>query len=100
MVGLSAGLCFLIGAISTLIFWIVIAHVIMSWLITFNIINMHNQFVFQLYTMLEKLLEPMLGPIRRILPNLGGLDLSPIVLLLGVQFLTIVISPYVCYASH
>ena len=96
MVGLAAGLCFLIGAISTLIFWIVIIHVIMSWLITFNIINMHNQFVFQIYTMLERLLEPMLGPIRRFLPNLGGLDLSPIVLILGVQFLTISISPYVC----
>jgi len=99
MVGLSAGLCFLLQSISSIIVWIVIIHVIMSWLITFNIINMHNQFVFQIYNMLERLLEPMLGPIRRILPNLGGLDLSPIVLLLGVQFFTKVTEPYVCYVG-
>ena len=99
MVGLSAGLCFLIGAISGLIFWIVIIHVIFSWLITFNIINMHNPFIYQIYTMLDRLLEPLLRPIRNFMPNLGGLDLSPIILLLGVQFTTIVISPYVCTPS-
>lgn len=99
MVGLSAGLCFLLQSISSIIVWIVIIHVIMSWLITFNIINMHNQFIFQIYNMLERLLEPMLGPIRRLLPNLGGIDLSPIVLLLGVQFFTKVTEPYICYAG-
>ncbi|MFT6071477.1 MAG: YggT family protein, partial [Alphaproteobacteria bacterium] len=59
-------LIFLIQAISKLIFWIVIGHVILSWLISFNIVNMNNQFVYQLYTNLDRLLEPMLKPIRSI----------------------------------
>jgi len=86
-----AALIFLIQAISKLIFWIVIGHVILSWLISFNIVNMNNQFVYQLYTNLDRLLEPMLKPIRSILPNMGGLDLSPILLLIGVQFLEILL---------
>ncbi|MFT6083189.1 MAG: YggT family protein [Alphaproteobacteria bacterium] len=84
-------LIFLIQAISKLIFWIVIGHVILSWLISFNIVNMNNQFVYQLYTNLDRLLEPMLKPIRSILPSMGGLDLSPILLLIGVQFMEILL---------
>jgi YggT family protein len=80
---------FLIHSICSLIWWIVIIHVVLSWLISFNIVNMHNQFIYQLYTNLDRLLEPMLRPIRRFLPNMGGLDLSPILLLIGVQFLEI-----------
>jgi YggT family protein len=86
-----AALIFLIQAISKLIFWIVIGHVILSWLISFNIVNMNNQFVYQLYTSLDRLLEPMLKPIRSFLPKMGGLDLSPIILLIGVQFLEILL---------
>lgn len=86
-----AAIIFLIHALSQLIFWIVIGHVILSWLISFNVLNMNNQFVYQLYTNLDRLLEPMLRPIRKILPNMGGLDLSPIILLIGVQFLEILL---------
>ena len=94
--GMSA-LCFLVNAIVNIIFYIILANVILSWLLAFDIINRHNRFVFQVYDSLEKALAPLLNPIRRIMPNLGGLDLSPIVLLLGLQFLQILFVSNVCY---
>ncbi|MBC8036081.1 MAG: YggT family protein [Rhizobiales bacterium] len=68
-------------------FWIIIATVIMSWLIAFNVINGSNPYVRQVGYALRRLTEPLLGPIRRILPDLGGIDISPIVLLLALYFL-------------
>jgi len=67
--------------------WVVIASVILSWLTAFNVINTHNRFVYMIGTFVYRLTEPALRPIRGILPNLGGLDLSPLVLLLGLVFL-------------
>lgn len=61
--------------------------VILSWLLAFNVINNSNQFVRGLYTGLGNLIEPALRPIRRILPDLGGLDISPIILFLGLMFI-------------
>ena len=90
-------LCFLVQAISQLIWFVIIVHVIMSWLITFNIVNMNNKFVYQLFVGLDGLLMPLLAPIRRFLPNLGGLDISPIILLIAVGFVERLITPYVCY---
>lgn len=66
---------------------VIFAMVIMSWLIAFNVVNLHNNFVAQLWYILNRLTEPLLAPIRRILPNMGGIDLSPIALLLAVYFL-------------
>jgi YggT family protein len=62
--------------------WIVIAQVIMSWLISFGVINTHNRLVAQIGEVLYRLTEPALRPIRRLIPDLGGIDVSPIVLLL------------------
>lgn len=73
------------------VWFIVIAHVIMSWLINFNVLNRNQPLVWQIWTGLERLLEPLYGPIRRILPNMGGLDLSPIVLLIALYALRIVL---------
>ena len=67
--------------------FIVFAMVIMSWLISFNVINRHNQVVDMIWRMVVSLTEPVLGPIRRMLPSMGGLDVSPLVLLFGVFFL-------------
>jgi YggT family protein len=67
--------------------WVVIASVILSWLTAFNVINTHNRFVYMLGTFIYRLTEPALRPIRGVLPNLGGLDLSPLVLILGLVFL-------------
>jgi len=67
--------------------WIVIAAVIVSWLVAFNVINSHNNFVRGLLRALAALTEPVFRPIRRILPPMGGLDLSPIVVFVLIWFL-------------
>ncbi|MEM0906454.1 MAG: YggT family protein [Pseudomonadota bacterium] len=71
--------------------WIVIASAIFSWLYAFNVVNTRNQFIGAIGNALYRLTEPALRPIRRFLPDLGGLDLSPLVLLLGLYFLQILI---------
>jgi YggT family protein len=64
-----------------------IASAVLSWLIAFNVVNTRNQFVAMLADALFRLTEPALAPIRRVLPNFGGLDLSPVVLILLLFFL-------------
>ena len=70
-----------------LYFWMILIQVVMSWLVAFNVINTQNRFVYMVGDFLHKVTEPALGPIRRILPNLGGIDLSPVVLILLLIFL-------------
>jgi YggT family protein len=67
--------------------WCLIIFVIMSWLIAFNVVNTYNKFVFQVNDFLYKITEPALRPIRRIVPNLGGVDISPVILILVIWFL-------------
>ena len=74
--------------------WIIIIMVVMSWLLAFNVINKSNSFVRQVNYALFRLTEPLLAPIRRILPDLGGLDLSPMILLLGLLFLQRLVIQY------
>lgn len=64
-----------------IVWWIVLAHVIMSWLIGFNVLNRNQPLVWNIWTGLNRVLEPIYGPIRRVLPDMGGLDLSPLVLI-------------------
>ena len=66
--------------------WIVIAGAIMSWLVAFGVVNVSNKFIRMVVDVLYRLTEPVLRPIRNILPNLGGVDLSPIVLVLLLLF--------------
>lgn len=74
--------------------WILIASAIISWLVAFNVINVRNDFVRMVWDFLYRVTEPALRPIRNILPNLGGIDISPIILLLGIFFLQSVIARY------
>ncbi|MBD0414001.1 YggT family protein [Oryzicola mucosus] len=67
--------------------WILIASAIFSWLYAFNVVNPRNQFVGMIGNMLYRLTEPVLRPIRNMLPNLGGIDISPIVVLLIIFFI-------------
>ena len=67
--------------------WIVIAAVIFSWLFAFNVVNSRNQFVGMVAQFLHQATEPVLGPIRRFMPGLGTIDISPIVLLIVIYFL-------------
>jgi len=71
-----------ISTLITLYIWIIIAGAILSWLIAFNVVNMQNRIVYMLSDFIHRLTEPALAPIRRFLPNLGGIDISPIILIL------------------
>lgn len=74
------------------VWFIVIAHIIMSWLINFQVLNLHQPLVAQLWRGLNQLLQPLYGPIRRMLPQVGGLDLAPLVVILGIMVLRIILS--------
>jgi YggT family protein len=67
--------------------WVVIAGAILSWLIAFNVVNTQNRFVYSVADMLYRITEPALRPIRRVLPNLGGIDISPVILILILLFI-------------
>ena len=67
--------------------YLIIASAILSWLVAFNVVNTRNDLVRSIWTFLDAVTEPALRPIRRILPNLGGIDISPIILILGLFFL-------------
>jgi len=73
------------------LWFIVIIHIIMSWLINFQVLNLRQPLVAQIWDGLNQLLEPIYGRIRQILPPMGGLDLAPLVLLIGLYALQIVI---------
>ena len=75
--------------------WLLIASAILSWLIAFNVVNTRNQFVAAVAEFLYRITEPVLAPIRRMLPSLGGLDISPIVVILIIMFIQRVISYYI-----
>ena len=87
MTSLFEILMLFLGVVRTVIF----VHFIMSWLLSFQVLNMRQPIVAQIWEGLSRLLEPIYGPIRRVLPNMGGLDLSPIVALLGVYAIEIIL---------
>jgi YggT family protein len=77
----------LIDTVITLYIYILIASAILSWLIAFNVVNMRNPIISQISEFLYRITEPALRPIRNILPNLGGIDISPVILILGLFFI-------------
>ena len=77
----------LIDTILGLYVWILIASAILSWLVAFNVVNTRNRAVYVIGDFLYRVTEPVLAPIRRIMPNLGGLDLSPIIVILIIFFI-------------
>ncbi len=79
-------LAWLVDTVLRLYIWIVIAAAVLSWLVAFNVANPRNRFVYVLGDILNRLTEPALRPIRRIVPLVGGLDLSPLVLILLLAF--------------
>ena len=78
-----------------LYYWVMIAMIVMSWLISFNVINTRNQFVASAWRVLNQLTDPVLRPIRRVIPSFSGLDVSPIILFLIIFFLERVILYYI-----
>ena len=73
--------------IVSLYIWILIIHVIFSWLVAFNVLNTSNRFVYSVLDVSYRLTAPPLNFIRRFLPNLGSIDISPVILILGLMFL-------------
>ena len=74
-----------------LVYFVIIVHIIFSWLINFQVLNLRQPLVAQIWDGLNRLLEPLYGPLRRRLPYTGGLDLAPLIVLLGIYALRIVI---------
>jgi YggT family protein len=75
--------------------YVVIANVVVSWLIAFNILNTQNRFVYSILELSYRLTDPILNRIRRFLPNLGSLDISPIILLLLIWFIEMCMKLYI-----
>ena len=91
----------LLGFISyllTLYIYVLLAAVIMSWLIAFNVVNPRHRFVAVLAEFLYRITEPVLRPIRNLLPNLGGIDISPLIVILIIFFIQSVIIPNIARA--
>lgn len=80
-------LALLIDTVINIYTWAVIVHVVLSWLVSFRVVNTQNRLVYMVGDFLYRITEPALRPIRKILPNLGGIDIAPIVLLLLLFFL-------------
>jgi len=77
----------LILTVIDLYIWVLIAAAVMSWLIAFNVVNSNNSTVRMIWDFLYRITEPVLGPIRTMLPGLGGIDISPVILIIGLLFL-------------
>ncbi len=72
--------------------WVIIAQIILSWLVAFNVINRSSGFVSTLVDTLERITDPLYRPIRKILPDFGGIDFSPLILILAIQVLRMLLS--------
>lgn len=87
----------IVHIILTVLWWFIIAQAVMSWLIAFNVINTHNDFVNQLWTVLDRITEPLYRPFRRIMPDFGGLDLTPMLVLI---LIIIIDGPVLSYLAR
>jgi len=77
----------LVDTLITLYIWILIAAAVLSWLIAFNVVNTRHPIVASIADFLYRITEPVLRPIRALLPNLGGIDISPVILIIGLYFI-------------
>jgi len=79
----------------SLYYWVLIGSAVMSWLIAFNVLNTYNRFVASIAEMLYRLTDPVLRPIRRVIPSLGGIDISPVIAMLILYFIDQLLYEYV-----
>lgn len=85
-------LLYVINVILNLYWWAVVIYVIISWLESFGIINRYSPAVYNINAFLFRIVEPVLTPIRRLLPNMNGIDLSPLILIIAISFVQMVIT--------
>jgi YggT family protein len=77
----------LLDSLISIYLWVIIINALLSWLVAFNILNTQNRFVFSVLNTTHKLTDPILNKIRRFVPTFGSIDISPIILILGLMFL-------------
>ena len=93
MIALINFVFFIIGALLSLLWWAIIISAVLSWLVAFDIINLRNRAVYQISTFLDRVTGPVLRPFQRIIPPLGGVDISPIVVLLIITGVRAILLP-------
>lgn len=90
----------IVDLLLSVLMWIIVIQAILSWLVAFNVINTYNDFVRQLLYALDRMTEPCYRPVRRIMPDFGALDLSPMVVLLVIYILRNIILPSLFQAAY
>ncbi len=99
--GIAGFVGFILNALLDLLFWALILNAVMSWLLAFNVINYNNAFVRGLGRLLDAVTRPILWPLRKVIPNLGGVDITPIIAVLiirGVQFY--LLPPFIVFIAQ
>ena len=89
----------IVDLLLSVVMWLIIIQAVLSWLVAFNVVNTSNDFVRQLLTALDRMTEPLYRPIRRIMPDFGALDFSPMVVLLLIYILRNIVLPGLLRAS-
>lgn len=92
---MASFLYFIIGSLLTLLIWAIIISAILSWLVAFDVINLRNRFVYNVARFLDAVTAPIMRPFQRIIPPLGGVDISPIIVILILQGLKMYILPMI-----
>jgi YggT family protein len=90
----------IVDLLLSVLMWIIIVQAILSWLVAFNVINTYNDFVRQLLYALDRITEPLYRPVRKIMPDFGALDLSPMVVLLIIYILRNIILPSIASSAY
>lgn len=93
MVAILNFVFFIAGALLSLLWWAIIISAVLSWLVAFDIINLRNRAVYQISTFLDRVTGPILRPLQRIIPPLGGVDISPIIVLLIITGVRAILLP-------
>ena len=93
MVAILNFVFFIAGALLSLLWWAIIISAVLSWLVAFDIINLRNRAVYQISTFLDRVTGPILRPFQRIIPPLGGVDISPIIVLLIITGVRVYLLP-------
>ena len=96
--GIAGFICFIVGSLFQLLWLAIVISAILSWLFAFDVINYRNRFVAQLANALDSVVTPVLSPLRRFIPSLGGIDVTPIIALLIISGVQRYLLPPFCYA--
>lgn len=98
--GIAGFICFIVGSLFQLLWLAIVVSAILSWLFAFDIINYRNRFVAQLANGLDSVVTPLLAPLRRFIPPLGGIDITPIIALLIISGIQRYLLPPACSALY